>query len=345
MPSFPTPQKILVFGPSWVGDMMMAQTLFKYLKQQNPNVVIDVLAPAWSRALLERMPEVNQTHVFPFGHGELALWKRYQFGKSLRVHRYDRAIVLPNTLKSALVIYAAGIPRRTGWHGEWPRGWLFLNDARKLDKEKLPQMIQRFAALAQPADMPLPAVLPKPQLTVTAVAVEAALQKYQLTTSSAPILMLAPGAEFGPSKRWPAKYFAEVAQAKLAQGWQVWMFGSPNDMAIADEIQQQLQGRAVNLIGKTNLAEAVDLLSLATAVVSNDSGLMHIAAALGRPLVAIYGSTSPRFTPPLSDKVTILSLQLECSPCFQRECPLGHWKCMLDLKPEKVLQALDGLLA
>jgi heptosyltransferase-2 len=343
--------------------MMMAQTLFKYLKQRNPHVAIDVLAPAWSRALLERMPEVSQTHVFPFGHGELALWKRYQFGKSLRVHRYDQAIVLPNTLKSALVMYAAGIPQRTGWQGEWPRGWLFLNDARGLDKEKLPQMIQRFAALAQPADMPLPAVLPKPQLTVTPAAVEAALQKYQLggrsarapgvsvnreqtvDTSGAPILMLAPGAEFGPSKRWPAKYFADVAQAKLAQGWQVWMFGSPNDMAIADEIQQQLQGRAVNLIGKTNLAEAVDLLSLATAVVSNDSGLMHIAAALGRPLVAIYGSTSPRFTPPLSDKVTILSLQLECSPCFQRECPLGHWKCMLELKPERVLQALDGLLA
>lgn len=345
MPSFPTPKKILVFGPSWVGDMMMAQTLFKYLKQQNPQVIIDVLVPAWSRALLERMPEVNQTHVFPFGHGELALWKRYQFGKTLRVHQYDQTIVLPNTLKSALVMFAAGIPQRTGWQGEWPRGWLFLNDARKLDKEKLPQMIQRFAALAQPVDMPLPAVLPKPQLTVTPAAVEVALQKYQLTISSTPILMLASGAEFGPSKRWPAKYFADVAQAKLAQGWQVWMFGSPNDMAIADEIQQQLQGRAVNLIGKTNLAEAVDLLSLATAVVSNDSGLMHIAAALGRPLVAIYGSTSPRFTPPLSDKVTILSLQLECSPCFQRECPLGHWKCMLELKPERVLQALDGLLA
>jgi len=343
MPS--SPQRILVFAPSWVGDMVMAQTLFALLKLYYPTTLIDVLAPAWSKALLERMPEINYAHVFPFAHKELKLRQRYQFGKKLRQYHYDQAIILPNTLKAAFVIYVAAIPLRTGWRGEWPRSWLFLNDARKLDKRAMPQMVQRFAALAAPASVSLPLVLPKPHFLVSAQMQQATREKYALRTNSAPVLVLAPGAEFGPSKRWPAMYFAQVAEKKIQQGWQVWLLGSVNDVSIAEDIQQRVPNGIVNFIGRTSLAEAVDLLSLATAVISNDSGLMHIAAALQRPLVAIYGSTSPRFTPPLTDCVRILSLELACSPCFKRTCPLKHWQCMLELKPVKVLQALDELLA
>lgn len=321
----------------------MSQTLFTVIKQQNPNTLIDVLAPSWSKALLTRMPEVNTALTSPFGHGEFHLRQRYLLGKSLRENAYDQVILLPNSFKSALAPFWAHIPQRTGWRGEWPRS-ILLNDARSLDKEKLPLMIQRFAALGLPKDAALPETLPHPRLLVSQQTLTASLEKYSIQRTEKPLLVLAPGAEFGPSKRWPAAYFAEVALAKLQQGWDVWLFGSTNDEQIGAEIQQLLQNKARNFIGKTTLAEAVDLISLATAVVSNDSGLMHIAAALDRPLIAIYGSTSPRFTPPLSNKVITLDLSLPCSPCFKRECPLKHWRCMLDLKPAWVLSNLDNLL-
>lgn len=337
------PQKILIVGPAWVGDMVMAQSLFIFLKQQSPDITLDVLAPAWSKALLERMPEVNASHISPFAHGELRLKERYRLGKQLTEYGYDQVIVLPNSLKSALALYWSKIPKRTGWRGEWPRARL-LNDARILDEETLPLMVQRFVALGLPKDATLPDKLPRPQLQVSPDSLATSLQKYALTRPTAPLLVLAPGAEFGPSKRWPPNYYAEVASAKLAQGWEVWILGSPKDEPTATEIQQRLNNRAVNLVGKTNLADAVDLMSLATVVVSNDSGLMHIAAALNRPLVAVYGSTSPQYTPPLADKVAILDLNLSCSPCFKRICPLGHWHCMLHLKPQQVLTALDQLV-
>lgn len=347
-------QKILIIGPSWVGDMVMSQTLFTLLKQRDPEIIIDVLAPAWSQALLARMPEIHEALISPFDHGQLRLYQRYLLGKQLRERHYDQVIILPNSFKSALIPFWAHIPKRTAWRGEFPRG-LLLNDARTLNKIKLPLMIQRFAALGLPPNTELPSQLPYPHLVVSENALNASLEKYSLKVPSPtrggrlgrgnPILALAPGAEFGPSKRWPAHYFAQVAEAKLAEGWDVWLFGSPKDEAIASQIQQYIQNKAVNFVGKTSLSEAVDLMSLATVVLSNDSGLMHIAAALNRPLVAIYGSTSPKFTPPLGDKVKILNLNLPCSPCFKRDCPLGHWRCMLDLKPTWVLTQLNELLA
>ncbi len=338
------PKKILVVGPSWVGDMVMSQTLFTLLKQNNPDITIDVLAPAWSKALLARMPEVRDALISPFDHGQLHVRQRYLLGKQLKARGYDQVIILPNSFKSALAPFWSAIPQRTAWRGEWPRSVL-LNDARTLDKEKLPLMIQRFAALGLTTDAVLPNVLPHPRLFVSEETLAKSLEKHGVKRTKAPLLILAPGAEFGPSKRWPANYFAEVAQAKLEEGWDVWMFGSPKDESIATEIQQHTQNRVQNFIGKTSLAEAVDLISLADAVVSNDSGLMHIAAALNRPLIAIYGSTSPKFTPPLGEKVIILDFSLPCSPCFKRECPLKHWRCMLDLKPALVLSNLNRLVS
>ncbi len=333
--------KILVVAPAWVGDMVMAQTLFQVIKQQQPEAVIDVLAPAWTQGLLERMPEVHKSYVSPFRHGELRLQQRYKLALQLRRQCYHQVIILPNSLKSALIPFFSKIPLRTGLRGEWPRQWL-LNDVRELDETHTPLMVERFAALGLPAEIKLPDPLPRPALKISAEKLTAVLQKLNLSRPER-VLALAPGAEFGPSKRWPATHFAEVAKVKLQQGWDVWLFGSTNDMAATHEIEKLTDGKVVNLIGKTSLAEAVDLLSLATAVISNDSGLMHIAAALQKPLVAIFGSTSAKFTPPLSDKVAIVSLDLSCSPCFQRVCPLGHWRCMLDLKPEEILAGLDRL--
>ncbi len=333
--------KILIIAPSWVGDMVMAQTLFKTLKQTQADAIIDVLAPAWTQPLLARMPEVNRGLVSPFGHGQLRLNHRYQLGRQMRSDHYDQAIVLPNSWKSAVLPWAAKIPKRTGWLGE--QRWGLLNDSRRLNKSRYLLMIERFVALGLEPSANLPKDLPKPQFSISSVDVQQALEKYQLRKSNRPILVLCPGAEFGPSKRWPCEYFATVADTKLSEGWDVWLFGSPKDADIADDIQKATKQACCNLVGKTALSEALDLMSLATAVVTNDSGLMHIAAALERPQVIPFGSTSPKFTPPLSDKAKIISLNLDCSPCFKRECPLKHHRCMRDLLPERILSALAEL--
>ena len=330
-------RKILVVGPAWVGDMMMAQVLFQLLRQQNPSAEIHVLAPAWSEALLSRMPEVTKSIVLPFGHGQFQLRKRYLFAKQLRVEKYDRAFILPNSFKSALIPFFAKIPKRTGFLGESRYG--LLNDIYYLDKENLPKMIDRFAALAYPKKALLAANLPTPYLLHNQNNSDNVLQKFDLTKDQK-ILALCPGAEYGPSKCWPPEYYAAVANQKLKEGWAVWIFGSNNDSATAAIIQSHTAQQCVNLTGKTNLSEAVDLLSLATAVVTNDSGLMHIACALNRKVIALYGSTSPDFTPPLSENAVVLKLNLECQPCFERVCPLKHHHCMRQLMPERVLLEL-----
>ncbi len=319
--------------------MVMAQSLFRLIKQCHPSVRIDVLAPAWTLALLSRMPEVHEALDLPFKHGQLKLMVRYRLAHSLRERGYDQAIVLPNSLKSALIPFWAKIPVRTGYVGEWR--WGLLNDARHLDKSRLPMTVQRFVALGVHAGAALPAEFPRPSLAVTESGVEMALARLGLERPAAPLLALCSGAEFGSSKRWPAEYYAEVAKAKLAQGWQVWLFGSEKDAGITARLRSLAGMQCVDLAARTTLAEAIDLLSLADLVVSNDSGLMHVAAALGRKLVAIYGSSDPGLTPPLSGSAKILSLRLPCSPCFKRECPLGHTNCLRELKPDQVLQAIE----
>ncbi len=334
--------RILIVGPSWAGDMVMAQVLFKAIKRRQPTAVIDVLAPAWSRPLLQHMPEVSGIIELPFGHGELGLARRWRLGRSLRTAGYDQAILLPNSLKSALVPLFAGIPLRTGWIGESRFG--LLNDIRRLDKERLPMMVQRFVALAVPADADELPLIEPPSLQLDANEVEATRQALGLSADGARVLALCPGAEFGPAKRWPATSYAEVAHHYLQLGWQIWLFGSAKDREVCTEINRQLDGQATDLSGRTSLAQAVALLSLADAAVSNDSGLMHVAAALQRPLVAVYGSTDPGFTPPLNSNAAIVRLGLECSPCFKRECPLGHLNCLTQLPASQVIDALEVLL-
>lgn len=336
-------KRILIIGPAWIGDMIMAQTLFKYLKNVNPNQSIDVLAPSFTVALTQRMPEINSSLVFPLGHGEFDIKQRYRLGKQLRQTNYDQAIILTNSFKSALTPFFAKIPIRTGWLGEFRIG--LLNDLRCLKKEQLPLMIQRFAALGLPKQQSLPITLKPfyPALRVDQGVKEAVVTKLKLSIDK-PILALCPGAEYGPAKRWPIAHFAQIAREKIKQGWAVWLFGSRKESELAQEINQQAKHQLVDLTGKTSILEAIDLMSLATVVISNDSGLMHIAAALNKPLVVLYGSSSPKFTPPLTNQVEIINLNLPCSPCFERVCPLNHFKCMNEISPTLVLSKIETLL-
>ncbi|SDB11744.1 heptosyltransferase-2 [Desulfonatronum thiosulfatophilum] len=319
--------------------MVMAQSLVQELKRQDPHCVVDILAPAWSAALLERMPGVRGIVIMPVGHGRLELGTRLKLSRSLR-GKYDQAIVLPNSFKSALIPFVARIPRRTGYLGEWRFG--LLNNIRRLNKSILTMTVQRFVALGLSRNAVLPPDVSPPKLRVDPCDGQAALAAFGLDLDR-PVLALCPGAEYGPAKRWPAGHFAEVARAMHAQGWAVWVMGSEKDQDVAVEIcsLSSLAGAdCVNLAGRTTLAQVVDLIALASAVVSNDSGLMHVAAALDRPLVAVYGSSDPNFTPPLSASSRIVSLGLECSPCFKRHCPLGHLDCLLRISPDVVQRAL-----
>lgn len=333
---------LLVVGPSWVGDMVMAQSLYRLMRTREPALAIDVLAPAWSLPLLERMPEVRAGIELPVGHGELGFGKRRRLGRSLR-GRYGRAIVLPRSLKSALVPWFARIPQRTGFRGEWRYG--LINDRRPFDPVRLDQTVRRFLALGLERDESgLPAV-PEPALSVDEPAAAAAVARLGLDRSG-PVVALMPGAEYGPAKQWPTESFAGLAARLARQGAEVWLFGSAKEAALGAAIAELAgSGRVRNLCGSTSLIEAVDLLALADVAVSNDSGLMHIAAAVGTHVVAIYGSSTPDFTPPLTAKASVHYRRLDCSPCFARECPLGHLDCLRGIDVPTVAASVEAVLA
>ncbi len=342
--------KILIIGPSWVGDMVMSQSLYKTLKQQHPQCKIDVLAPQWCKPILERMPEVEEALTMSVGHGEFSLFKRREIGKSLRNKQYTHAFILPNSAKSALIPWFANIPVRTGWKGEMRFG--LINDIRT-NKQSFQYMVERYVALAYPKSEMIESSslggldsLPKPKLDIDPVVQQNTIDKFALTTGQ-PVIGLCPGAEFGPAKKWPEQHYAAVAQEMINRGYQVWLFGSQKDVAACEGIVSQLKGdsarSATVLAGKTSLIEAVDLLAACQTVVSNDSGLMHVAASVGCNVVAIYGSTSPKYTPPLAEKVEMVHTDIECRPCFKRECQFGHLKCLTELTPEMVIKSLDKL--
>jgi heptosyltransferase-2 len=335
--------KVLVVGPSWVGDMVMAQALYKQLRLADPRVEIHVVAPRWSLPVLERMPEVARGIELAVGHGELGLRSRWRLARRLRGECYTRAIVLPRSVKAALAPWLAGIPLRTGFRGEWRYG--LLNDVRALEP-RLDQTVKRFLALGLPRGAPLPDRLPetlRPRLRSDAGNLERLRTAHGLTPG-ARLAALMPGAEYGPAKRWPAAHYGAVAAALARQDSDVVVLGSAKERPIGDEVAARAaSARVHNLCGATSLADVVDLLAAADVAISNDSGLLHVAAAAGAPVVAIYGSSSPKFTPPLTSAAAIASLALECSPCFARECPLGHMRCLNDLTPAAVLRAVETL--
>ena len=329
---------ILVVAPSWIGDTLLAQPLLTLLKRQDPKARVDVLAAPWTAPVLERMRETGTVIANPFGHGTLAFGARRSFGRSLAAAGYARAYVLPNSWKSALVPFFAGIPERIGYVGEARYG--LLNRAVRLDTYRHPQQIQRYAALAGP----LPEQLPLPRLESTPEQQEQARRSLGLDPGVRPVVFC-PGAEFGPAKRWPTRHFAALAQRLAGQGHSVWLVGSDKDAPFGREIAELSGGAAVDLCGRTALSQAIDLIAGASCVVSNDSGLMHVAAALGRPLVAVYGSSSPDYTPPATPDARILARSLPCAPCFKRRCPLGHLDCLEGLEPATVEAAVVETLA
>ena len=333
-------KRILVIGPAWVGDLVLTQSLYKSLKRRDAAAAIDVVAPAWSGALLRRMPEVSRVIEMPAGHGELKLRMRYRLGRELRAQGYQRAITLPRSLKSAVLPWFAAVPVRTGFRGEMRYG--LINDMRPLNKEAMPRIVTRFVFLGQPpGTLSYDVDTPPPALTVDKKNRAACLEKIGLKKNG-PLLALMPGAAFGPAKRWPPEHFAEVARRYADDGWQVWVFGSAADRAYGAQIETVAR-TAVNLCGRTTLEEAIDLLSLADLAVTNDSGLMHIAAAVGCPLVAIYGMSSPAYTPPMIARSKCLWRNLDCSPCWARTCRYGHYRCLNEISPAQVCAEAEAL--
>lgn len=320
---------------------MLSQSLYIALKKLNPDRAIDVIAPQWSRPILARMPQVSSFIDLPFGHRELALLGRYRIAATLR-DRYQQAIVLPNSFKSALIPYWAKIPQRTGFKGEMRFG--LINDMRPLDCQHLPRTVDRMVELGKPDCDAASSAVANPVLQVDHDNAQQCAQRMDLHFEK-PILALMPGSAFGKSKHWPADYFSDIATRYIQDGWQVWVFGSAADVPAANRIVETTYSEDVlNLCGKTSLIEAVDLIAQSKLALSNDSGLMHIAAAVGVPVVAVYGATSPALTPPMSSQSLTLWKGIFCSPCYKPKCRYNHYRCLTEISPNQVYDATKRLL-
>jgi len=340
-----TAPRTLVISPNWIGDAVMAQPLLQLLRAAHPGRPIDVLAPPAVSPVWRQMAEVDEVLETPFRHGALQLKERWKYARLLRQRGYADAYVLPNTIKYALIPWLAGIKRRVGYKGESRHG--LINVMHHDDTPPRP-MVAFYAALAGAPQAPPPvgAALPRPRMAVDAAQIAEVRQRHGIDLAR-PVVAFAPGAEFGGAKRWPAAHFAGLAQAILARDGaaQIVLLGSPKDQPACAEVAAGIAGGAVfNLAGSTSLAEAIALIAGSAAVVANDSGLLHIASALNRPVVALYGPTDPDHAPPFSDLAASLSLRLDCAPCKQRECPLGHQDCMVKLTPELVWHRLEPML-
>ena len=314
--------------------MVMAQSLFKLLKAREPERPLDVLAPEWSLPIVARMPEIRGGIASETAHGEIGLATRRRIASTLRGN-YDRAIVLPRSFKAALIPWLAGVPKRTGYRGE--TRFVLINDVRLFDRDILDQTVKRFVALGLALGEALPATLPDPSLIVSADNQGRAIAALGLDTSR-PVVAMMPGAEYGPAKCWPLDYFTALAARLDEAGYGVWILGSNKDAPAGERIATG--SRAVNLCGRTSLEDVIDLLAACEQAVSNDSGLMHIAAAVGIRVHGIYGSSSSKFTPPLTKRREIHEIDLDCRPCFERECPLGHLRCLREIQPETIFEKI-----
>ena len=332
--------RALIVGPAWVGDMVMAHSLFQLLKARHPDRALDLIAPPATLPLAARMPEIADAIVLAIPHGRFALRERLRLGRGLRERHYAQAYILPRSYKSALPAWASGAARRTAYLGEARYG--LINDVRREPTGSKLKTVDRFLLLGLEPGEALPAP-PPPRLVADRKAGQRGAERFGIHTDI-PLLVLCPGAEYGPAKRWPTRHFARLARRYHERGWQVLLLGGPHDRDIAHAIRELSQDTCIDVAGRTTLLEAVDLMALAAAVVSNDSGLMHVAASLHKPLVAVFGSSDPNHTPPLDDRALTVTLGLPCSPCFARTCPLGHLRCLEDLAPERVEQALDQAL-
>ena len=328
----------LVIAPQWIGDAVMTEPLLRVLAQRGET--LSVAAMPWVAPIYRAMPQVTEVIELPFPRGGLHWAARRNLAQQWR-SRFERAYVGPNSWKSALLPWLAGIPVRVGYHGETRFG-LLNQRIPNPDKDQRGAMVAHYLALAQiEADSSV-----QPKLDLSLDLLKTTLLNFDLKLGA--YAVFAPGAEYGPAKRWPAAYFAEMG---LRTGLPVVLLGSAKEAALCDDIakriNQERPKNARNLAGKTDLSQAMALIASSQAMLSNDSGLMHVAAAMGVPQVAVFGSSSPLHTPPLSDKAVVLWLKneasyqpaLDCAPCFERSCPLGHLRCLNDLTPERVEQA------
>ena len=349
--------RILIIAPNWLGDSIMAQPLLSLLHAR-ARAAIDVIAVPAVAPVFRRMPEVSRVIEADFRHGVLDLKARWKLGRSLRLNehgqaQYAQSYVLPNSWKSALVPFFADVAVRAGYAGEARAGLLDVrhkNPKKGAAREPMAQFYARLAEL--PGKVPVTAppmlpgqttpALPEPYLLADPLRVIAAKVNLGLHPSQH-LIALCPGAEYGPAKRWPVEYFAEVAGKLKARGYTPIVLGVQSDVPAGLSIEQLSSGAAINLAGKTSLDDAINLIAGSRAVITNDSGLMHVAAALGTPQLALFGSSSPAHTPPLSAAARVIYLKTECSPCFARECPLGHFKCMREMTPASVLAQFDVL--
>lgn len=333
------PHRSLVIAPQWIGDAVMTEPLLRRLHARGEQLTVGALP--WVAPVYRAMPQVHAVIEFPFAHGGLQLKARRALAQHI-AGRFDTAYVLPNSLKSALLPLLAGIPKRVGYLGEARIG-LLTHRLKNPVKGQRPPMVAFYSALSGDtgleADRP---VLQMPEGEVAQALAELGLQR-------GAYVVFAPGAEYGPAKRWPAAHFSALAHSLDVP---VVLLGSGKEAALCEEIAAPVNalqpGRCLNFAGKTTLVQALCAIAAARQVVSNDSGLMHVAAAFGVPQVAIFGSSSPLHTPPLSQRAAVLWLKndpdyqppLDCAPCFERECPLGHTRCLKDISAARVLAAL-----
>jgi heptosyltransferase-2 len=336
--------RLLVISPNWIGDAVMAQPLLQRLKAQHPERPIDVLSPPSVAPVWRAVAEVDTVLETPFRHKALQLRERWKYAQVLRARGYPAAYVLPNTLKYALIPWLAGIPRRVGYKGEMRYG---LVNVMHMDDTPPRPMVPFYAALAFDPAAPLQPTA-RPRLQVPPDRIAAACAQHGIDAGR-PLVVFAPGAEFGPAKRWPPRHFGALAQAILAQhpDAQIALLGSPKDRDSGEEVVAHAGAAApalLNLAGRTQLDEAIALIARAAAVVANDSGLLHIASSLNRPVVALYGPTDPAHAPPFSDMARSLFLNLDCAPCRQRECPLGHHNCLEKMEAPLVWKELAPML-
>jgi heptosyltransferase-2 len=328
-------KRALIIAPQWIGDAVMTEPLLRRLHARGERLTVGALP--WVAPVYRAMPQVAEVVEFPFAHGGLQWRERLSLARQIR-GQFDLAYVCPNSLKSALLPWLAGIPKRVGYLGEARFGLLTQRLANPA-KGQRPPMVAFYSALSGEADV----AADRPQLQLSAQEVDAALQALRLTRMGYHVF--APGAEYGDAKRWPAAHFAALAaQLDLP----VVLLGSGKESAlcaaIADPVNARRPGQCINLAGKTTLVQALGVISACKSVVSNDSGLMHVAAGFGVRQVAIFGSSSPLHTPPLNDLAKVLWLKtdpayqppLDCAPCFERVCPLGHTRCLNDILPAQV---------
>jgi heptosyltransferase II len=332
--------KILIIAPNWIGDAVMTEPLISQLKKNNPDSQIDVLATPWVASIMKAIPAVNQIITADFQHGALQWKERKTLAKQLAKNVYTHAYVLPNSFKSALIPWLAKIPHRIGYQGEMR--WGLINEAlTNPSRSHRPSMSSHYFVLSGNV---LPEV-PQPQLSLPDAMITESQQALQKIHTHQELYVLCPGAEYGPAKQWPIEHFGHLAKhlIETKQNSLVLILGSKKEFSIGSDIASisTHPDRVINWCGQTSLEDAMAAISNAKAVISNDSGLMHIAAAFRRPQVAIFGSSDPRHTPPLSKLASIHWLHLECSPCFKRTCPLGHLKCLVDIEVKDVLNSVN----